>query len=125
MCDTPPIAVARIATEHFEFQAIARTPADARAALLAMWQRHADDTGADPDYVTADDINAVEGTYGSTFRDGSPYPCAAPDQTWLAVADALEARADALPQTVRNRPRRQTLYNAAAIVRQQAEADTA
>jgi hypothetical protein len=48
--------------------------AEAIAALLDAWREHAKQTGADPTYLTADDINVVDGQRGQALRDGSPYP---------------------------------------------------
>ena len=68
------VYVATVATSHFDFLAIGASRAEAIGALLDAWLEHAKQTGADPGYVTAEDINVVDGQYGQAFRDGSPYP---------------------------------------------------
>jgi len=68
------VFVATAATTHFDFLAIGASRAQAIGALLDAWHAHAQQTGADPAYLTADDINVVDGQYGQAFRDGSPYP---------------------------------------------------
>jgi hypothetical protein len=70
----PTIAMARVATAHFEFVTFAHTPDEARDLLMRAWYLHADDTAADPDYVRRDDINVVVGDYGQAFRDGRRFP---------------------------------------------------
>jgi hypothetical protein len=70
---TPPgFAVAVASTSHFTFHALGRNAEHARAALLAAWSVHSAQTGADPDYLSADDINVYQGTPGTVFRDGTP-----------------------------------------------------
>jgi hypothetical protein len=68
------VFVATAATIHFDFLAIGASRAEAIGALLDAWREHAKQTGADPTYLTADDINVVDGQCGQAFRDGSPYP---------------------------------------------------
>lgn len=74
----PPIALAEINTGNFTFHAFGATPEQARGALLAAWAQHVADTGADRDCFPHEDINVLQGGYGHTFRDGSPYPKAVP-----------------------------------------------
>jgi hypothetical protein len=68
------VFVATAATAHFDFLAIGASRAEAIRALLDAWRDHTKQTGADPTYLTADDINVVNGPPGQAFRDGSPYP---------------------------------------------------
>ena len=68
------VYVATVATGHFDFLAIGASRAEAIGALLDAWREHAEQTGADPGYVTAEDINVVDGQCGQAFRDWSPYP---------------------------------------------------
>jgi hypothetical protein len=68
------VFVATAATVHFNFLAIGASRAEATEALLNAWRAHAKQTGADPTYLTLDDINVVDGPSGQAFRDGSPYP---------------------------------------------------
>jgi hypothetical protein len=68
------VYVATVATSHFDFLAIGASRAEAVGALLHAWHEHARQTAADPQYVTAEDINVVDGQCGQAFRDGSPFP---------------------------------------------------
>lgn len=68
------VFVATAATGHFDFLAIGASRTEAIGALLDAWRAHTKQTGADPTYLTADDINVVDGQCGQAFRDGSPYP---------------------------------------------------
>ena len=71
---TSTVFVARAGTRHFDFLAIGASRAEAIGALLRAWRAHARQTGADPRYLTADDIDVIDGPCGQAFRDGSPYP---------------------------------------------------
>jgi hypothetical protein len=60
-----------VETSHFSFRACGRTEAEARAAMAAGWKKHAEQTGADPDYLEPQ----AEGTVlvlrpGACYRDG-------------------------------------------------------
>jgi len=68
------VFVATVATTHFDFMAIGASRDQAIGALLDAWRAHAQQTGADPTYVTAEDINVAHGQCGQAFRDGSPFP---------------------------------------------------
>jgi len=68
------VFVATVATIHFDFMAIGASRDEAVGALLDAWREHARQTGADPTYVTAEDVNVASGQYGQAFRDGSPFP---------------------------------------------------
>ncbi len=65
------IWVALVNTGHYDFHAFGASKEEARDALLAGWQRHSEATGADSDYVSADEINYVSGPLGTCFRDYS------------------------------------------------------
>lgn len=73
MTDTT-VFVATVATSHFDFMAVGASRAEAIEALLDAWREHAALTGADPEYVTEEDVNVVHGPWGQAFRDGSPFP---------------------------------------------------
>ena len=64
------VFVATVATIHFDFMAIGASRDEAVGALLDAWYEHAKQTGADSTYLTADDINVVDGQCGQAFRDG-------------------------------------------------------
>ena len=68
------VFVATVATAHFDFLAIGASRAEAVEALMQAWHAHAEQTGADPAHVSADDINVIDGQCGQAFRDRSPYP---------------------------------------------------
>jgi hypothetical protein len=100
--NTPPrLAVAVVSTGHFTFHALGRDAEHARAALLAGWSVHCAQTGADLDYVSADDINAYEGTVGTVFRDDTPI-CTDDLPLLHAIGEAIHACAEysrAFPHT--------------------------
>jgi len=78
---TPTVSVAMASTRHFDFVATGATPEDARTALMAGWRAHAKQTGADPNYLAADDINVVTGPLGQAWRDYSPLLTPAANQS--------------------------------------------
>jgi hypothetical protein len=69
-----PISMAVVTTPHFVFHGLGTTPQEAVDAVLRAWAHHADQTDADPGYVTRDDINVITGEPGQGFRDYSPCP---------------------------------------------------
>jgi hypothetical protein len=68
----PTVSVAETSTYHFDFRAVAATPAEARAALWRGWRAHVAQTDADPNYLTEDAINVMTGPLGQAWRDYSP-----------------------------------------------------
>ena len=83
------ISVATVITAHYEFLGLGDTPAQAVDALMRAWARHVQLTGADPGYVTHDDVQVVTGEPGTGYRDRSPLTTPA---TTASVAAARAPR---------------------------------
>lgn len=63
--------IVEVETSHFSFKACGRTEAEARAALADGWQKHAEETGAEPGYVNPqEDGNVLVLRPGRCYRDG-------------------------------------------------------
>jgi hypothetical protein len=69
-----PISMAVVNTPHFVFHGLGTTRQEAVDAVMRAWAHHAAQTGADPGYVTRDDVNVITGEPGQGFRDYSPLP---------------------------------------------------
>lgn len=72
--DAATVSVAMADTPVYDFHAIGTTPQSAVDALLAAWRVHAEQTGADPAYLTAEGVNVITGGPGATFRDREAFP---------------------------------------------------
>lgn len=69
-----PISMAVVNTHYFVFHGLGNSSQEAVEAVLRAWAHHADQTGADLDYVTVDDVSVITGEPGQGFRDYSPLP---------------------------------------------------
>jgi hypothetical protein len=69
-----PVSMAVVNTPHFVFHGLGNTSQEAVEAALRAWAYHAEQTGADLDYVRVDDVNVITGEPGQGFRDYSPVP---------------------------------------------------
>lgn len=61
--------IATCETRNFDFLAVGRTAEEARESLLNGWRRHCQQTGAEHDHVTEEDINIDECQPGQCLRD--------------------------------------------------------
>jgi hypothetical protein len=68
------VCVAIASTRHFDFVVTGPTPEVAKALLMEAWRWHARDTGADPTWLSASDVDVLCGPLGQAWRDGSPIP---------------------------------------------------
>lgn len=71
---------AEVETAHFTFFACGRTEKQAREAVMNTWHAHVDRTGAEPDYVQADDVNVQRCALGQGYLDEAGYPLGEPAQ---------------------------------------------
>jgi len=111
---SPTIVVGEVATRDFDFLVIGRSVADAKALMLEAWRIHCGQTGADPDYIDDSEVNCVEGTFGSLFRDGSPLGRIV-RRTDLADTRAIDRMAEILNTT--DDWRADTLNDLADVIR--------
>jgi hypothetical protein len=66
------VAVAFLATPHFSWCATGHTKTHAVSLVMGAWRTHAEQHDLDPNYVTTDDVNFVEGPVGTAYRDYTP-----------------------------------------------------
>jgi len=66
------VYLAQLETEHFTFEACGKTEFEARAVLERAWERHAAQTGAQPEYVRLhmEDVGVTRLEPGQCLRDG-------------------------------------------------------
>lgn len=67
----PDVYLATFESRHFEFSAVGRTEAEARAALRAGLDEHTKQYNLDADWYTEDDFNLTGMRFGHAMRDHS------------------------------------------------------
>lgn len=87
------VFVAEASTPHYTWHGIGSTEGEAAEALLTAWRAHAEQYGADPDYLTREDMNFMVGTFGQGFRDRE----ATPHRLVTALDDMPQASQPKLP----------------------------
>jgi len=75
---------AEIDTPHFTFFAAGASKNQAHQAVMNAWHFHCEQTGADPLYVSPDDVQVHRLVLGQGYRDESAQPLGAP-----AMADGM------------------------------------
>jgi len=60
---------ASIDTPNYSFDAYGSTREEAQRALMEVWKRHCQQTGAEPTYITRRDLTTVGVELGRGYRD--------------------------------------------------------
>lgn len=86
------IVIGELETRNFTFTGAGRTREEAVAAVMSGWQKHVEDTGADPTYATADDVRTYEIGPGECLRDHDRLLVRAPAPALRAYRAEAEQR---------------------------------
>jgi hypothetical protein len=68
------VYIADTATTHYDWVGTGFTEDEDRDSLMRAWLLHAEQTGADPDYIRRDELNVRHGVIGTGWRDNDAFP---------------------------------------------------